>query len=163
MQSYIDRKLKYEIKNDEGTFETIVVEDSQLLDIAHSKPVVILADAGMGKTLLMEKLAESGTIRTRFLSASALVQKSIERLNIQSDEILLIDAFDEIPSTNDSSGIDSVLNKLAKLGYPKFVLTCRSIEWNSSNNNEIQNDYKGILTTNLTNLSRVCHQIEQLF
>tara|TARA_R110002033_G_scaffold171183_1_gene217511 strand:+ start:275 stop:4312 length:4038 start_codon:yes stop_codon:yes gene_type:complete len=154
MQSYIDRKLKYEIKNDEGTFETIVVEDSQLLDIAHSKPVVILADAGMGKTLLMEKLAESGTIRTRFLSASALVQKSIERLNIQSDEILLIDAFDEIPSTNDSSGIDSVLNKLAKLGYPKFVLTCRSIEWNSSNNNEIQNDYKGLLTTNLTNLSR---------
>ena len=154
MQNYIPRKLKYEIKNDEGTFETITVEDSQLLDIAHSKPIVILADAGMGKTLLMEKLAESGTIRTRLLSASALVQKSIERLNIQSDEILLIDAFDEIPSTNDSSGIDSVLNKLAKLGYPKFVLTCRSIEWNSSNNNEIQNDYKGILTTNLTNLSR---------
>ncbi|WP_288996444.1 hypothetical protein [uncultured Psychrobacter sp.] len=154
MQSYIDRKLEYETKNDEGTFETITVEDSQLLDIAQSKPVVILADAGMGKTLLMEKLAESGTIRTRLLSASALVQKSIERLNIQSDEILLIDAFDEIPSTSDNSGIDSVLNKLAKLGYPKFVLTCRSIEWNSSNNNEIQNDYKGILTTNLTNLSR---------
>lgn len=154
MQSYIDRKLKYEIKNDEGTFETITVEDSQLLDIAQSKPVVILADAGMGKTLLMEKLAESGTIRTRLLSASELTKKSLERLNIQTDEILLIDAFDEIPSTNDNSGIDSVLNKLEKLGYPKFILTCRSIEWNSSNNNEIQNDYKGILTTNLTNLSR---------
>src|SRR5690606_31597769 len=76
------------------------------------------------------------------------------RLSIQPDETLLIDAFDEIPSTKDSSGIDSVLNKLAELDYPKFILTCRSIEWNNSNKNEIQNDYKDILTANLINLSR---------
>ncbi len=154
MQSYIPRKLEYETKDKDGNTQTNVIEDAQLLDIAQSKPVVILADAGMGKTLLIEKLAESSAIRTKLLSASELIKKSIERLNIQSDEILLIDAFDEIPSTNDNSGIDSVLNKLAKLDYPKFILTCRSIEWNDSNKNEIQSDYTDILTATLTNLSR---------
>lgn len=154
MQSYIARKLEYETYNEEGTPETIVLEDSQLLDIAQSKPIVILADAGMGKTELMKELAKPSHIKTKYLSASDLVQKSVKRLSIQPDETLLIDAFDEIPSTKDSSGIDSVLNKLAELDYPKFILTCRSIEWNNSNKNEIQNDYKDILTANLTNLSR---------
>lgn len=154
MQSYIDRKLEYETKNDEGTFETITVEDSQLLDIAQSKPVVILADAGMGKTLLMEKLAESITIKTKFLSASELIQKSIRRLSIQPNETLLIDAFDEIPSAKDSSGIDVVLNKLEELNYPNFVLTCRSIEWDNSNKNKIKHDYKDILAVNLKKLSK---------
>ncbi|MCH1783113.1 NACHT domain-containing protein [Psychrobacter glaciei] len=154
MQSYIARNLEYEARNKEGTLETIILEDSQLLDIAQSKPIVILADAGMGKTELMKELAKPSHIKTKYLSASDLVQKSVKRLSIQPDETLLIDAFDEIPSTKDSSGIDSVLNRLAELNYPKFILTCRSIEWNNSNKNEIQSTYKDILTTNLTNLSR---------
>ena len=162
MQNYIPRKLEYKTKGKNGETETNVIYDSQLLNLVNSKPIVILADAGMGKTLLMEKLAESSKIRTKFLSASDLVQKSVKRLSIQPDETLLIDAFDEIPSTKDSSGIDSVLNKLAELGYPKFILTCRSIEWNSSNKNEIQSDYKDILTANLINLSREdAHQFLQ--
>lgn len=154
MQSYITRQLEYEACNEEGTLETVILEDSELLDVAQSKPIVILADAGMGKTELMKKLAEPSHIETKYLSASDLVQKSVKRLSIQPHETLLIDAFDEMPSTKDSSGIDSVLNKLAELDYPKFILTCRSIEWNNSNKNEIENDYKVILTTNLTNLSR---------
>lgn len=154
MQSYIARNLEYEARNEEGILETIILEESQLLDIAQSKPIVILADAGMGKTELMKELAKLSHIKTKYLSASDLVQKSVKRLSIQPDETLLIDAFDEIPSTKDSSGIDSVLNKLAELDYPKFILTCRSIEWNDSNKNEIQSDYKEILTANLTNLSR---------
>ena len=154
MQSYIARKLEYGARNEEGTLETIILEDSKLLDIVQSKPIVILADAGMGKTELMKELAKPSHIKTKYLSASDLVQKSVRRLNIQSDETLLIDAFDEIPSTKDSSGINSVLNKLENLNYPKFILTCRSIEWNNSNKNEIENEYKGILTANLTNLSR---------
>ncbi len=154
MQSYIARKLEYEARNEEGTLKTIILEDSQLLDIAQSKPIVILADAGMGKTELIKELAKLSHVKTKYLSASDLVQKSVKRLSIQPDETLLIDAFDEIPSTKDSSGIDSVLNKLAELDYPKFILTCRSIEWNNSNKNEIQNDYKDILTANLINLSR---------
>ena len=154
MQNYIARKLEYEARNEEGTLETIIFEDSKLLDIVQSKPIIILADAGMGKTELMKELAKPSHIKTKYLSASDLVQKSVKRLSIQPDDTLLIDAFDEIPSTKDNSGIDSVLNKLAELDYPKFILTCRSIEWNNSNKNEIENDYKGILTANLTNLSR---------
>ena len=99
MQNYIPRNLEYKFLNDKEQLETIIVEDLQLLDIAESKPVVILADAGMGKTLLMTKLAESSKYTTKFLSASDLIQKSVERLNIQSNETLLIDGFDEIPST----------------------------------------------------------------
>ncbi|WP_352287437.1 hypothetical protein [Psychrobacter sp. GW64-MNA-CIBAN-0177] len=154
MQNYITRKLDYQTQDESGKPKTEVIEDSQLLDLSVSNTIVLLADAGMGKTLLMEKLAESSKYITKFLSASDLIQKSVERLNIQSNQILLIDGFDEILSTKDSSSINSVLNKLAKLGYPKFILTCRSIEWNSSNKNEIQNDYKNILTANLKNLSR---------
>ena len=154
MQSYIARNLEYEARNEEGNLETIILEDSQLLDIAQSKPIVILADAGMGKTELIKELSKPFHIETKYLSASDLVQKSVKRLSIQPDETLLIDAFDEIPSTKDSSGIDSVLNRLAELNYPKFILTCRSIEWNNSNKNEIQSDYTDILTVTLTNLSR---------
>lgn len=151
---YITRKLDYQTQDESGKLKIEVIEDSKLLDLSVSNTIVLLADAGMGKTLLMEKLAESSKYITKFLSASDLIQKSVDRLNIQSNETLLIDGFDEIPSTKDSSSINSVLNKLAELGYPKFILTCRSIEWNSSNKNEIQNDYKNILTANLKNLSR---------
>lgn len=154
MQNYIPRKLEYEFRNDKGKLETITVEDSQLLNIAQYKPVVILADAGMGKTLLMEKLEKDSTIRTKSLSATRLVKRSVESLKNLSDHILLIDAFDEVPSMEDGSIIHEVLSKLEELNFPQFILTCRSIEWNDSNKNEIQSDYKDILTANLTNLSR---------
>jgi len=154
MQVYIPRKLEYQKKDKDGNSVIVIIEDDQLLKIAQSQLIVVLADAGMGKTELMKELAKSSHIKTKYLSASDLVQKSVKRLSIQPDETLLIDAFDEIPSTKDSSGIHSVLNKLAELDYPKFILTCRSIEWNNSNKNEIQNDYKEILTANLMNLAR---------
>jgi len=154
MQNYISRKLKYEARDIEGNLETITVEDSQLLNIAQYKPIVILADAGMGKTLLMEELEKDSKIRTKSLSATRLVKRSVESLKNLSDHILLIDAFDEVPSMEDGSIIHEVLSKLEELNFPQFILTCRSIEWNDSNKNEIQSDYKDILTANLTNLSR---------
>jgi ABC-type nitrate/sulfonate/bicarbonate transport system ATPase subunit len=82
MQSYIARKLEYEPRNEEGTLKTIILEDSQLLDIAQSKPIVILADAGMGKTELIKELAKLSHVKTKYLSASDLVQKSVKRLSI---------------------------------------------------------------------------------
>lgn len=154
MQNYIPRKLKYEARDIEGNLNTVIVEDSQLLNIAQSKPIVILADAGMGKTLLMEELEKDSTIRTKSLSATRLVKRSVESLKNLSDHILLIDAFDEVPSMKDGSIIHEVLSKLEELNFPQFILTCRSIEWNDSNKNEIQSDYKDILIANLTNLSR---------
>lgn len=154
MQNYIPRKLEYEARDIEGNLNTVIVEDSQLLDIAQSRPVVVLADAGMGKTLLMEELEKDSTIRTKSLSATRLVKRSVESLKNLSDHILLIDAFDEVPSMKDGSIIHEVLSKLEELNFPQFILTCRSIEWNDSNKNEIQSDYKDILTANLTNLSR---------
>lgn len=66
MQSYIARNLEYEARNEEGTLETIILENSQLLDIAQSKPIVILADAGMGKTELMKELAKPSHIKTKY-------------------------------------------------------------------------------------------------
>ncbi len=153
VQYYITRKLEYEIQ-DKDISRKVVLDDWQILDIAFFKPVVILADAGMGKTSLMNNLDKTSKFKTKFLSASDLIQKSVQRLGVRPDEILLVDAFDEIPSTKDSSGIDNVLNKLAKLDYPRFILTCRSIEWNNSNQNEIKNDYQDILIANLKHLTR---------
>ena len=154
MQSYIPRKLEYEIKDKDGNTQTNVIEDAQLLDIAQSKPVVILADAGMGKTLLIEQLEKDDKIKTKSLSATRLVRRSIESLKALSDHILLIDAFDEVPSMKDGSIIHEVLSRLEELNFPQFIVTCRSIEWNDSNKNEIQSDYTDILTATLTNLSR---------
>lgn len=153
MQEYIPRKLEYQTKDEKNNDQTVTIEDSKLLEMAMEQPIVILADSGMGKTLLIENLAKSSQIPTRHLTASDLVRKSIERLKIQPDEILLIDAFDELPSSKDESGINDVLNKLAELDYPNFILTCRSIEWNESNKNEVTSDYKRIQTVNLLKFS----------
>lgn len=153
MQEYIPRKLEYQIKDENGENKTIIIEDSHLLNMALEHPVVVLADSGMGKTLLMENLVKNSRVKTKFLTASDLVNKSRRRLNIQPGETLLIDAFDEMPSSKDESGINNVLDKLDELDYPNFILTCRSIEWNESNKNEITNGYEKIRTVNLLNFS----------
>lgn len=154
MQNYIPRKLEYEKQNEDGQLATEVILDTELLKIAQSTSIIVLADAGMGKTLLMEQLEKDSKIRTKSLSATRLVKRSIESLKTLLDYILLIDAFDEVPSMKDGSIIHEVLSKLEELNFPQFILTCRSIEWNDNNKNEIQSDYKDILTANLTNLSR---------
>ncbi len=146
---YITRKLNIETSDDRSK----EIYDLDLLTEVQSSSIVILAEAGMGKTDLMKKLAEQQGYDTKFLTATDLVNKSLARLRLAESDILLIDAFDELPSSNDGTGIDNVLNKLAEIGTKRFIITCRSIEWDSSNQTEISADFGKIYTATLHSLT----------
>lgn len=53
---------------------------------------------------------------------------------------LVIDALDEATSQHDGDAISQVLKKLAALGFPRFILSCRVAEWHSFTNNSTIRD-----------------------
>lgn len=57
--------------------------------------------------------------------------------------VLVIDALDEVAAKAEGDPLHNVLKKLAELGRPRFVLSCRSAEWQgASANREIADDYQ---------------------
>ena len=46
--------------------------------------------------------------------------------------MLLIDALDEYAAVGEGDAVDRVLEKLGALGYPRFVLSCRVVDWRSA-------------------------------
>lgn len=87
-------------------------------------PLVILGEPGLGKSTLCEDLAQApGFVMvsaTKFLLAGAAVP---------SGATLIIDGLDEASSSTPGAAVDAALAKLAALGWPSFVLSCRSIDW----------------------------------
>ncbi|GLK50880.1 hypothetical protein GCM10017621_03880 [Maricaulis virginensis] len=45
---------------------------------------------------------------------------------------LVIDALDEVPAQREGDAVDSVLRRLAELGLPRFILSCRVSDWRSA-------------------------------
>ena len=121
---YIARTLTY--KGESDNLKSIA--DDDLLSIEES--VVILAEPGMGKTSLLEYLDNSdNTIK---FTASSFVRRPLDRLTNMRNKTLLIDALDEYQADSNSNSIDNILAKLYNLGSPRFILTCREIEWNEA-------------------------------
>ncbi|MFK0096106.1 hypothetical protein [Pseudomonas sp. NPDC090592] len=92
-----------------------------------SKFVVILAEPGAGKTVLMESIAQK--LDTIVLTANRFKHSPLREENSP----LVIDAFDELAKV-DPSGIYALLSK-AELSKPTHVyLSSRSSEWGNANN-----------------------------
>ena len=146
--TYISRKLQYiQDKNLHS------INDFELLTLNRS--VIVLAEPGMGKTALLDELSKYPNVQK--INASSFVRKPKKLLTDNNDVFWLIDALDEMPSKQEGGNIDAVLQKLYDLGLPKFILTCRNIEWQSINNQAIQ-DYYGnnLIQANLLPFNRDC-------
>ncbi len=123
MPDLIPRRLRY---HDGG--ETRFLPQMELVGLG--MPVVVLAEAGMGKSRLLEWLASQPGHAG--CTARQLINRHDPRTLLGDAETLVIDALDEVASIREGDAVDLVLRKLGELGYPRFVLSCRVADWRSA-------------------------------
>jgi hypothetical protein len=109
---------------DQGTANERTVPQSEIA--ALSGPLVVLGEPGLGKSTLCDDLAiasDSVLISaTRLLLAGNTVEKPFAHT-------LIVDGLDEVSSSVPGAAVDAVVAKLSDLGWPNFVLSCRSTDW----------------------------------
>jgi hypothetical protein len=108
--------------------QTHTLDQARLID--RKEPLIILGEAGMGKSHLMEDLAQqAGYV---FCTARKLINRPDPSSLLGDAQVLVIDALDEVGASGDGDAVDRVLQQLGRLAYPHFVLSCRVSEWRSA-------------------------------
>lgn len=118
------RKLTYLGANGEER-----TEDQDAL-VARAEPLVILGEAGMGKTTLLRALGEQ--IGRKPCTARQLINAPDPAAFLGDGDVLLIDALDEYAAAGEGDAVDRVLGRLGALGFPRFILSCRAADWRSA-------------------------------
>lgn len=119
MNDYVSRQLIYHVDGEE-----IRIGDKDLLALGYN--IIILGEAGMGKTELLKNLEGDGA---NFILARRLAKASDPRSLVGNSNCVLIDALDEVPSYKNGDAIDELVSKLEQAGSPKFILSCRAEDW----------------------------------
>lgn len=88
--------------------------------------LIVLGEAGMGKTTLLQSLAEEG--KARFRRARDFTNDDPRAYHGETLP-LLIDALDELPAKGEGDAVDAVLQQLRQAGCPRFILSCRVTDW----------------------------------
>lgn len=123
----VERTLWYEASTERTT-----VPQTGLLE--RTEPLVILGEAGMGKSHLLEWIATKPGYA--FCTARQLINRYDPRTLLGNAGALVIDALDEVSASRDGDAVDLVLRQLGKLDYPRFVLSCRASDWRSATGTE---------------------------
>jgi hypothetical protein len=106
------------------------VERPQSDLLGRMEPVLVLGDAGMGKTTLLEQIgAHDGY---KFVHARRLVRSHDPAKLLGDATTFVIDALDELTVQAEGDGVDAVLASLKDAGSPNFVLACRVADWRSA-------------------------------
>lgn len=133
IHSSIERSLWFEYKGDRKE-----ITESELNTL--TEPLVILGEAGMGKTFLLNQLSEHAEYQ--FCTARKLIRSCKPSMILGNARVLVIDALDEVSSQKDGAAVDSILQKLQEIGCPSFILSCRVADWQSATAiNSINEDY----------------------
>lgn len=119
----ITRSLWYEAGDQRQTLSQADLPDQ-------TRPLVILGEPGMGKTHLLEWLAQAP--RHVLCTARKLINRHDPSTLLGDARVLVIDALDEVSTRQEGEAVDLVLQRLGKLGYPCFVLACRAADWRSA-------------------------------
>lgn len=119
----IKRTLWYQVEKE---YLSVTQEDLPNMD----NSLVILGEAGMGKSCLLEWLGSLDNFA--YCTARQLLYRHKPSTLLNNKKVLVIDALDELSSSKDGDGIDLVLQKLGELDYPQFVLSCRVADWRSA-------------------------------
>jgi len=101
--------------------------DSDLLGLERS--VVVLGEPGMGKSELIGELGRASGVAP--VSALRFMLSKSPGGYVTSGHLLLIDGLDEAIARDEKDALDRVLAQLEDAGCPRFVLSCRSREWQS--------------------------------
>lgn len=122
-EAILPRKLWYA-----DVREHICVDQSFLQ--ADQRSLVVLGEAGMGKSTLLAQLADVEGYA--FCTARKLIN-SPHPANILGDaQTLVIDALDEVSAQRDRDAVDLVMWRLGVLSNPRFILSCRVADWRSA-------------------------------
>ncbi len=133
IQNSVERSLWFEYKGDRKE-----ITESELSTL--TEPLVILGEAGMGKSFLLNRLSEHAEYQ--FCTARKLIRSCKPSMILGNARVLVIDALDEVSSQKDGAAVDSILQKLQEIGCPSFILSCRVADWQSATAiNSINEDY----------------------
>ncbi len=109
-------------------------------------PVVLLGDAGMGKTTLMRQVCEQHG--ETYIHAARLLKADDPGSLLPEFGRVHVDGLDEIASPGRGSALDAVLGQLVRAGKPEFTVSCRSAEWREAvDRARIENEYGRELKT----------------
>ena len=124
IESNIDRRLSG--INAEG--KKVEISNSDLL--GRIEPTVVLGDAGMGKTTLLEQLGKEDSYK--FVHARRLVRSPDPSTLLGDATTFVIDALDELTLQKEGDAVDAVLAALEYAGSPNFILACGAADWRSA-------------------------------
>ena len=119
----VERTLWYEHKD--GRKELKETELSSFIE-----PLIILGEAGMGKSVLLARLGELSGFK--YCTAGQLIRSQDPVKLFDGNQVLVIDALDEVSSQKEGTAVDAVLKKLQQLNCPAFILSCRVADWQSA-------------------------------
>lgn len=108
--------------------KAIEVKQDVLLQL--TQPIVILGEAGMGKSRLLQWMATMPGYA--FCTARQLINRPNPLSLLGDSQVLVVDALDEVSAAKDGDAVNLVLWRLGELDYPRFVLACRAVDWRSA-------------------------------
>lgn len=120
--TYFRRRLRVLAEASEGE-----IIDSKLLGLERS--VVVLGEPGMGKSELIGELGRACGVAP--VSAPRFMLSKNPGGYVTTGRPLLIDGLDEAIARDEKDAVDRVLAQLEDASCPRFVLSCRSREWQS--------------------------------
>lgn len=125
--AFINRKLSYRLDGAET-----VIGHSELLN--RPENLVVLGEAGMGKSRLLEELDGAGSKR---LTARRLIASRDPRELVGHESLVLVDALDEAPAFAEGGVVDQILAQLEQCKVVRFILACRSEDWQAATSRAI--------------------------
>ncbi len=126
--TYVKRRLWYHAPK-AGRQE---IQEDEIL--ARSESSVILGEPGMGKSKLLQHLAEVAALP--LYTARQLINRPDLRSLNAGRPLIVIDALDEVAAKREGDALDRVLQKLGVLDYPRFILSCRVGDWQAATSAE---------------------------
>lgn len=121
---YMPRRLWFE----DATGKRQEVREDDLL--RRPEPLVILGEPGMGKSRLLDQLARGAGVET--VTARKLIRRPDPRPLLGDNRLIVVDALDEVAASGEGDAVDRVLQRLAQLEFPRFVLSCRVGDWRAA-------------------------------
>jgi len=130
---YFPRHLSF--TDHEGDFRR--VDESEMLSMPGAK--VVPGEPGMGKSELLHEVGRRLGIEP--VSAVRFMHTKDPAKFVLPDEPLLIDGLDEAMASRDGDAVNQILAQLEAAGSPKFILSCRSREWQSHSTTNLRQIY----------------------